>query len=82
MAIASTQSYISMTASFLQRNNPVETIVMNLMTSIYNLITYRSRMKLLKYRYMLEMQKLERIEQTLNAANPHDYRGNKMNRNY
>jgi|GEM_PF-2527078 len=82
MAITSAQTFISMTASFLQRNNPIETMAMNMMTTIYNLITYRSRMKLLKYRYMLEMQKLERIEQTLNAANPHDYRGNKMNRNY
>jgi len=82
MAITSAQTYFSLAASFLQRNNPIETMAMNMMTTIYNLITYRSRMKLLKYRYMLEMQKLERIEQTLNAANPHDYRGNKMNRNY
>ena len=55
---------------------------MGLMTTIYNLITFQSRRKLLKYRFLLEMQKLERIEHTLNEFNPYDYRGNKMNRNY
>ena len=74
--------YLSLATSFFKRNNPLETMVMGIMTTLYNLITYRSRMKLLKYRYMLEMQKLERIEKTLSAFNPYDYRGNKMNRNY
>ena len=80
--MATPQMYFAMAKNFFKRNNPVEIAVLNLMTGIYNLITYRSRMKLIKYRYMLEMQKLERIEQTLNGFNPYDYRGNKMNRTY
>jgi hypothetical protein len=76
------QMYFSLAANFLRRNNPIEAMAMGLMTNIYNLITFQSRRKLLKYRYMLEMQKLERIEHTLNEFNPYDYRGSKMNRNY
>jgi hypothetical protein len=80
--MASPQMYISLATNFFKRNNPVESLAMGLMTNIYNLITLRSRMKLLKYRYMLEMQKLERIEHTLNEFNPYENRGNKMNRHY
>lgn len=80
--MASPQMILSLTKSYFQRNNPLEMAAMGLMTSIYNLITFRSRMKLLKYRYMLEVQKLERIEKTLDGFNPYDYRGSKMNRNY
>jgi len=72
----------SVAADFFRRNNPIEAMAMGLMTTIYNLITFQSRRKLLKYRFLLEMQKLERIEHTLNEFNPYDYRGNKMNRNY
>ena len=80
--MTSPQMYLSLATNFLRRNNPVEAIAMGLMTGVYNLITFQSRRKILQYRYMLEMQKLERIEHTLNEFNPYDYRGNKMNRNY
>lgn len=80
--MASPQMMFSLTASYFKRNNPIEAVAMGMMTSLYNLITLRSRMKLLKYRYMLEIQKLERIEQTLNSFNPYEHQGSKMNRNY
>ena len=74
--------YLTLAKNFFQRNNPVETIAISVIQGVYNLVTLRSRMKLLKYRYMLEMQKLERIENTLNAFNPYENQGNKMNRTY
>lgn len=80
--MASPQMYVALARSFFQRNNPVEAIAMNIVQGIYNLITLHSRMKLLKYRYMLEAQKLERIENTLNQFSPYEVQGNKMNRTY
>jgi hypothetical protein len=80
--MASPQMYVALAKSFFQRNNPVETIAMNIVQGIYNLVTLHSRMKLLKYRYMLETQKLERIENTLSQFNPYEIKGNKMNRTY
>lgn len=74
--------YFSMLQGFFQRHNPVEACAMALVQAIYNLVTLRSRMKLLKYRYMLETRKLERIEQTLTKASVYDVAGQKMNRTY
>ena len=76
------QTYANLAKSYFQRNNPVEMILMNIVQTAYNLITLRSRMKLLSYRFMLEKQKLHRIETTLNEFNPYEHQGNKMNRIY
>jgi hypothetical protein len=76
------QVYLHLAKGFFQRNNPVETVAMNVVQAVYNLVTLGSRMKLLKYRFMLERQKLSRIETTLNAFNPYEVRGNKMDRTY
>jgi hypothetical protein len=76
------QLYFSLAKGYFQRNNPVEIIAMNVVQTIYNLITLNSRMKLLKYRSMLELKKLERIETTLNQFNPYEHKGNKMDRTY
>ncbi len=70
------------TVGFFQRNNPLETMIMNIVQSVYNLITYKSRLKLLTYRYMLETQKLERIETSLTSANVYELPGQKVNRKY
>lgn len=80
--MANPQMYLHLAKSFFQRNNPVEALVMNVIQSVYNLVTLHSRMKLLKYRFMLETQKLSRIEQTLNEFDPLEDQGSKMDRTY
>ncbi len=80
--MASPQLYLSLAKNFFQRNNPVEVLAMSVVQAVYNLVTLNSRMKLLKYRYMLEAQKLERIENTLNQFNPYELKGNKMHRTF
>jgi hypothetical protein len=80
--MSSPQAYFSMLHGFFQRHNPLEACAMAIVQAIYNLITLRSRMKLLKYRYMLETRKLERIEKTLTSASVYDVVGQKMNRTY
>lgn len=76
------QLYINLAKGYFQRNNIVEMVMMNAVQTVYNVITLGSRMKLLKYRFMLERQKLERIETTLNQFNPYEHTGNKMDRTY
>ncbi len=69
--------------NFFRRNNPLEAMVMGFVQFAYNLVTFQSRRKLLKYRKMLEFQKLERIEKTLNDFNPYaHHKGVKMDRTY
>ncbi len=80
--MANPQMYFNLAVNFFQRNNPIEAIAMNIVQGIYNLVTLRSRQKLLKYRSMLEVQKLQRIEATLNQFNPYEHVGNQMNRTY
>jgi hypothetical protein len=82
MKMASPQMYIHLAKSFFQRNNPIEAIAMNIIQSVYNIVTLNSRLKLLKYRFMLERQKLARIEKTLNDFNPYESQGVKMDRTY
>lgn len=80
--MASPQMYVHLVKGFFQRNNPVEGMLMSVVQGVYNVVTLYSRMKLLKYRFMLEQQKLQRIETTLNTFNPYESMGNKMNRTY
>jgi hypothetical protein len=80
--MASPQVYITLAKNFFQRNNPLEAVAMNVIQTVYNLVTLNSRLKLLKYRYMLETQKLERIETTLTQSSVYELKGHKMNRTY
>ncbi len=80
--MASPQMFIQLSIDYFKRNNPVEAVVVNMVQTAYNLITLKSRMKLLKYRFMLERQKLERIETTLTQFSPYETQGSKMDRRY
>lgn len=80
--MATAQMYITLAKNFFQRSNPIEALATSIIQGVYALVTLRSRLKLMKYRYMLEAQKLERIEKTLNEFNPYEFKGNKVNRTY
>ena len=67
---------------FFKRNNPIEAAILQIVQGAYALVTFQSRRKLLRYRKMLEFQKLERIEKTLNDFNPYTDKGVKMDRTY
>lgn len=76
------QMYFSLARNYFKRNNPIEAVALGMVQQIYGLLTLNSRMKLLKYRRMLELQKLDRIERTLNEFNPYEHTGKKINRTY
>ncbi|MEM0951205.1 MAG: hypothetical protein AAGI66_03565 [Cyanobacteria bacterium P01_H01_bin.74] len=80
--MATAPAFITLTINYFQRNNIVEAFVMGTLQSFYNIVTLPSRMKILKYRFMLENQKLNRIEQTLSSFDTMDVQGQKINRRY
>ena len=80
--MANLQMYLNLSKGFFQRNNPIETIAMSTIQTIYNLVTFGSRRKILQYRRMLEVQKLQRLEATLNQFNSYEHVGSRMNRRY
>jgi hypothetical protein len=80
--MVSPQAYLQLAKGFFQRNNPIETLAMNAVQTFYNIITFNSRRKILQYRRLLEVQKLQRLETTLNQFNPYEHVGSRMNRRY
>ena len=80
--MASPKVYFQLAKGFFQRNNPLEAMALNTIQGIYNLVTFGSRRKILQYRRMLEVQKLERLERTLNTFDSFQHLGSKMNRHY
>jgi hypothetical protein len=80
--MANLQMYLNLSKGFFQRNNPIETIAMSAIQAIYNLVTFGSRRKILQYRRMLEVQKLQRLEATLNQFSTYEHVGSRMNRRY
>jgi hypothetical protein len=80
--VNASQMYFSLVMGFFKRNNLLESFVMQVLQAIYNLVTLSSRLKILKYRFMLETQKLQRVEQTLSAFETMEIQGQKINRRY
>lgn len=76
------RSYFTLAIGFFKRNNVLESALMQLLQAMYNVITLNSRLKILKYRFMLEHQKLQRVEQTLSTFDSREVLGQKMNRRY
>ncbi len=80
--MASPEVFMKLSMDFLKRNNPIEILAMNLAQWVYNLVTFNSRMKLLKYNFLLARQKLSRMQETLEASDPGQYQGHKINKIY
>ncbi len=64
---ASPAAFINNFNGFLKRNNPVEAIALGMAQTLYNLVTFRSRMKLYKFKYLMELEKLEKMQAVLGA---------------
>lgn len=76
MAIAAVQSQlesqfgsqINLVMGFFKRNKPIEMIMMQSLNAIYFLVTLQTRMKLNKYKYLLAVEKLEKMQQSLSES--------------
>ncbi|MBX2860585.1 MAG: hypothetical protein KTR14_05085 [Vampirovibrio sp.] len=81
MAVANVQTIINLSMDYFRRNNPVEQFLNSILTGINNLVTLRSKMKLLKYKYMLAQEQLNKMEHHIQTGSPYDIKGGgKINR--
>ncbi len=78
----SASTYFNLAVQAFQRNNPVLEVVNRVSILVYNIINYKSNVKLTKYRHNLYLQQLKRMEGFLSEASPYQYRGGKMDRKF
>lgn len=63
--MASPQVFINRTFDMFKRHNPLEAMAFSFAQGLYNLVTWNSRMKIYKYKLLLEVEKLERMQKSL-----------------
>lgn len=70
--VAAMQSQVTavfnVTSDFFKRNKPLEMAVMQILQAVYFVITLRTRMKLNKYKYLLAVEKLEKMQTSLSES--------------
>ena len=76
-------TYAFFAKRMFEQNNPLQGIIAWLTSTVYSLATYRSNIKLTKYRQSLYAQQLARMENYLDQGSPYAYtNGRKLNRKY
>lgn len=80
--MASPDVMLRMSMAFLQRNNPLEHALKGLGDGFKYITTFNSKMKLLKYKFYLAKEQMNRMESLLNENHTIQMRGNKLNRTY
>jgi hypothetical protein len=80
--MANPQAIWQLSKDFFKRNNPIDAVVANVANGLNELVTFNSKMKLLRYKFMLARQQLQRMEDSLNQTNPYNVRGFKIDKNY
>jgi len=79
MTTASPQVLWNLSKGFFKRNNPGDALLKAVLESFHNLVTFNSKMKLLKYKFMLAQQQLKSMESHV-TDNPFEVRGNRLDR--
>ncbi len=77
--MANPQLIWQLSKGFWSRNNPVDTLCRSIFEFCHNAITFRSKMKLLRYKFMLARQQLQAMEEHV-TANPYEHVGNSFDR--
>lgn len=80
--MANPQMILQMSINFFKRNNPVEVLFASLAQSANEVVTFSSKMKLLKYKFMIARQQLQRMEDNLSQDSPYNVKGYKIDKIY
>ena len=78
--MASAQTILKLLPDYLKKRNIVEMLLMGSIQQIYNIITFPSRQKLLKYNLLLAQEKLGKLEGALGNSSPYAVHGQKINK--
>ncbi|OGI03471.1 MAG: hypothetical protein A2Y25_10765 [Candidatus Melainabacteria bacterium GWF2_37_15] len=68
-------SFGRITHSYFRRRNPVAKAVVNFLTSIYNLLSLKKRLKSMQYQVQLTQYRMHQMEKMMNEANPYNSQG-------
>lgn len=80
---ANPQAIFNITRMFLSRNNPIDVAVGNVNAMVQNLMTFNSKMKLVKYKTMLAYQQMQTMESLLQEGFVSTrHRGKRINKTY
>jgi hypothetical protein len=77
--MATPQLIWQLSKGFFIRNNPAEVLLRSMFEFCHNFITFRSKMKLLHYKFMLAQQQLRAMEEHV-IDNPYEVKGVKFDR--
>ena len=68
--------------NFLKRNNPVEAVFLQVANTVYYVVTFQSRVKIQKYKLLLEVEKLEKMQKSMTENPVYQAKTTVMNRFY
>jgi hypothetical protein len=77
----SSNFYLTIAVQMFQRSNPISQVTAAFHQVLYFLSTYRSNVKLNKFRHSLYVQQMQRMEGYLQDT-PQQYQGHKMDRKF
>lgn len=79
-SVQAVQQRVQLLSNYLKKRNIIEMMLMNAVQQLYNLVTYWSRRKLLKYNLLLAQEKLGKLEGALGSSSPYATQGQSINR--
>jgi hypothetical protein len=79
--MASPQMILKLSGEFFKRNNPVDQAVRGAVEAVNWVVTFNSKMKLMRYKFYLAKEQLNKLENNLEENTPFNT-GRKLNRTY
>jgi hypothetical protein len=76
------QMIMNLSKDFFRRNNPVDAMVRTITETVLNIVTFNSKMKLLKYKFMLAQQQMQLMESNLHQGSQFNIKGVKIDKIY
>jgi hypothetical protein len=77
-----TEMYMKASQAFFSRNNPLDAIVKSITEGIDTLLNFNSKMKLIRYKFMLAQQQMNNMEHFVTEGSPYEVKGHKIDRAY
>jgi hypothetical protein len=63
--VADIQAWLSLSSSFFSRNNPIQAVLIQMKGTVDYVMNFSSHRKLMKYRSMIYVKQLNRMENNL-----------------
>lgn len=68
-------SYFKISHSYFRRRNPIIAYAISFLTTIYNMVNLKTRLRALKYQVQVQYYRMQQMEKLMNEGNPHNLQG-------